>query len=72
MRSKWAHHINPIFFLPIVPLLSVTFLASSAILVTAQEVYVTKVPITQSDPASGKQMFLDYCAPCHSTLGITP
>jgi mono/diheme cytochrome c family protein len=72
MRSKWAHHITTIFFLPIVPLLSVTFLASTAILVTAQEVEVKKVPITQSDPASSKQMFLDYCAPCHGTLGIRP
>ena len=28
-----------------------------------------KVPLTHSNPASGKQMFKDYCAACHGTGG---
>ncbi len=28
-----------------------------------------KVPITQSNPTSGKQMFNDYCAACHGAQG---
>lgn len=42
--------------------------------VTAQEqkvkeVKVTKAPIVRSDPASGKQMYIDCCAPCHGVAG---
>lgn len=35
----------------------------------AQEKTVKKVPITQSNSTSGKQMFADYCAPCHGLSG---
>lgn len=35
----------------------------------AQEKTVKKVPIVQSDSTSGKQMFADYCAPCHGLSG---
>lgn len=34
-----------------------------------QEKTVKKVPIEQSSPANGKQMFSDYCAPCHGLSG---
>ena len=30
---------------------------------------IKKVPITYSDPSSGKQMFTDYCAACHGMEG---
>lgn len=36
---------------------------------TAQETTVKTAPIAQSDPHSGKQMFTDYCAPCHGKDG---
>jgi mono/diheme cytochrome c family protein len=36
---------------------------------TAQEPTVKKAPVVQSDPSSGKQMFTDYCAPCHGKEG---
>ena len=35
----------------------------------AQEKTVKKVPIVQSNSTSGKQMFGDYCAPCHGLSG---
>jgi len=34
-----------------------------------QEKTVKKVPITHSKPASGKQMYRDYCAACHGIDG---
>jgi mono/diheme cytochrome c family protein len=30
---------------------------------------IKKTPITHSDSTSGKQMFADYCAPCHGLSG---
>jgi mono/diheme cytochrome c family protein len=30
---------------------------------------IEKKPITHSNPASGKQMFKDYCAACHGATG---
>jgi len=30
---------------------------------------IEKVPVTRSNPASGKQMFKDYCAACHGATG---
>ena len=30
---------------------------------------VKKAPIVQSDPSSGKQMYVDYCAACHGKDG---
>jgi mono/diheme cytochrome c family protein len=69
MRNKWALTFTTILFLSIVFLLAITHFVSTTILVTAQEVKVQKARITQSDPASGEQMFLDYCAACHGILG---
>jgi mono/diheme cytochrome c family protein len=34
-----------------------------------QEKTLKKVPITHSNPASGKQMYKDYCAACHGIDG---
>jgi mono/diheme cytochrome c family protein len=34
-----------------------------------QKKTVKTVPITRSDPTSGKQMFKDYCAACHGMDG---
>ena len=53
----------------ILPLLSAIFLASTAIWGTAQDVKVKKTPVIQSDPSSGKQMYNNYCAPCHGIAG---
>jgi mono/diheme cytochrome c family protein len=36
---------------------------------TAQEPLVKKSPVMPSDPHSGKQMYTDYCAPCHGSDG---
>ena len=36
---------------------------------TAQEPAVKKSPVVQSNPRSGKQMYTDYCAPCHGSDG---
>jgi mono/diheme cytochrome c family protein len=42
---------------------------AAALLVTtlgwSQEKTIKKAPIQQSNSTSGKQMFADYCAPCH-------
>lgn len=48
------------------------FLAAALLMTNlgrAQEKTVKKVPITQSNSTSGKQMFGDYCAPCHGLSG---
>jgi mono/diheme cytochrome c family protein len=34
-----------------------------------QEKTIKKVPITESEVGSGKQMFVDYCAACHGVDG---
>ena len=34
-----------------------------------QETQVKKAPIKYSDPTSGKQMYTDYCVPCHGVAG---
>jgi mono/diheme cytochrome c family protein len=36
---------------------------------TAQQPTIKKAPVVQSDPSSGKQMYTDYCAPCHGREG---
>jgi mono/diheme cytochrome c family protein len=38
-------------------------------LTQTKEKVIEKVPVVQSDPSSGKQMFQDYCAVCHGTDG---
>lgn len=35
----------------------------------SQEKTIKKTPIQQSNSTSGKQMFADYCAPCHGVSG---
>ncbi len=45
----------------------VTLLGS--LVMQAQDKQIKKVPITQTSPASGKQMFGTYCAPCHGLDG---
>ena len=63
------------FFLPERTRIGFLFLPvfAAALLVAtagwAQEKTVKKVPIVQSNPTSGKQMFADYCAPCHGLSG---
>jgi hypothetical protein len=49
MHNKWALTFTSILFLLIVSPLAITFFVPTTILVTAQEVKVKKVPITQSD-----------------------
>jgi mono/diheme cytochrome c family protein len=44
-----------------------TFGAAS--LVIAQDKVIKKAPLQQTDPASGKTMYVSYCAACHGTLG---
>jgi mono/diheme cytochrome c family protein len=35
----------------------------------SQETKIKRTPIQQSNSTSGKQMFADYCAPCHGLSG---
>jgi mono/diheme cytochrome c family protein len=50
--------------------LTVIAIALSPSLGTAQQpTKVKTTPIIQSDPSSGKQMYADYCAPCHGQDG---
>lgn len=50
--------------------LAVLAIALTPGLGTAQQpTNVKAVPIVQSDPSSGKQMYTDYCAPCHGREG---
>lgn len=36
---------------------------------TAQKTEVKGTPIKQTNPASGKEMYIQYCAPCHGADG---
>lgn len=45
----------------------VTLLSSLCLL--AQDKQIKRVPITQTSPGSGKEMFGTYCAPCHGLDG---
>ncbi len=40
-----------------------------SLLVQAQDKQIKRVPITQTSPGSGKEMFGTYCAPCHGLDG---
>ena len=47
-----------------------TFLVTSGTgLAQTTEKKIEKVPMVQSDPTSGKQMYKDYCAVCHGADG---
>jgi mono/diheme cytochrome c family protein len=50
----------------LVPLMAFLFHPYSG---TAQEKVIKKVPAPHSSPASGKQMYTDYCAVCHGKGG---
>jgi len=69
MRATPAFRIVAGVLVLLLPMLAIVFFASTPQLGTAQEVKVKKVPIIQSDPGSGQQMFYDYCAPCHGVTG---
>ena len=51
----------------------IAFAVSTLLMATglcfAQQPEVKKVPITPTSAASGKQMFVQYCAACHGTDG---
>lgn len=50
--------------------LAVIAIALNPALGTAQQATNVKAtPVVQSDPTSGKQMYSDYCAPCHGQDG---
>ena len=40
-----------------------------AMLAVAQKPVVKKVPAPQTSPASGKEMYVSYCASCHGIAG---
>lgn len=69
MQEKPSSSVTPglrIGFL-LLPFLAAALLAAN--LGRAQDKTIKKVPITQSNSTSGKQMFADYCAPCHGLSG---
>ncbi|HET6931551.1 MAG TPA: c-type cytochrome [Candidatus Acidoferrum sp.] len=49
--------------------LGVFLVGSGTALAQTTEKKIEKVPVVQSNPSSGKQMFKDYCAVCHGTDG---
>jgi mono/diheme cytochrome c family protein len=49
--------------------LGVILVGSGSGLAQTTEKKIEKVPIVQSDPSSGPQMFKDYCAVCHGADG---
>lgn len=68
MHNKRTVPIITRLFVLLFPMLAIVSLVSTSIRGTAQEVKVKKVPITQSDSASGKKMYIDYCAPVAVSL----
>jgi mono/diheme cytochrome c family protein len=44
-------------------------LAAFVIVAAAQKPVVKKVPAPQTSPASGKEMYVSYCASCHGVAG---
>ena len=66
--QRKLHSFSPVF-LGMAALLAVT-LALMPLIGTAQQPTVKKAPVVQSDPHSGKQMYMDYCAPCHGKDGL--
>src|SRR5690242_21720250 len=51
---------------PYLALLAVVILASSTPLLS-QQAKIKKVPAPYTSPASGKEMYMAYCASCHGT-----
>jgi mono/diheme cytochrome c family protein len=55
-----------------IPLAVIVFALSSLVMAqekSSSETTVKHVPITQTSPVSGKEMFHNYCAVCHGTDG---
>jgi mono/diheme cytochrome c family protein len=53
-----------------VPILAlVVILGLTLGVAAAQNTQIQKVPVTSTNPASGKEMFNTYCAVCHGTDG---
>lgn len=50
-------------------LLLLGLLMAFAIVAAAQKPVVKKVPAPQTSPASGKEMYVNYCASCHGLVG---
>lgn len=44
--------------------------AAASLCVAQQQVTIKQVPIKYVDPASGKDMYVAYCASCHGTDGM--
>ncbi len=44
-------------------------LAAFVIVAAAQKPVVKKIPAPQTSPASGKEMYVSYCASCHGVAG---
>ena len=44
-------------------------LAAFVMVAAAQKTEVKKVPAPQTSPASGKEMYVNYCASCHGVAG---
>jgi len=51
------------------PVFAVALLVSSLGWSQEKTPAIKKTPIGQSNAASGKQMYADYCAPCHGVAG---
>lgn len=47
---------------------SVSLLACSLLLAAQDKPKIKEVPPSQTSPASGKDMYRSYCAPCHGML----
>lgn len=50
-------------------LLLLGLLAAFVIVAVAQKPVVKNVPAPQTSPASGKEMYVSYCASCHGVAG---
>lgn len=50
-------------------LLLLGLLAAFVIVAVAQKPVVKNVPAPQTSPASGKEMYVNYCASCHGITG---
>ena len=70
MRSIGSFSTLSAFLTATAGAMTVIAMALSPSLGTAQQATNVKTsPMVQSDPTSGKQMYTDYCAPCHGQDG---